>query len=265
VSEVARGAWAIVQRDARLFLSYRLRPLTALVTPTFSVALFYEVSRLVSDARFPAPRAYFDFAVVGLALLPLLRAGVLGPVVSLREELIAGTFDRLALSPLGAPTCLLATLVFPFALAILSGAVILLVAVALFGLRLQWSTAPLAIPLGLLDALALAPLSVVLLAAGVLVKSVSSGVGWLLTGLSLLGGVYFPVALLPNWIRWAGDAQPLTPALSLLRHVLTGAPSPVGTELEALAAFAAVGLTLTTALLSAACRRARRQGTLFEY
>ncbi len=41
---------------------------------------------------------------------------------------------------------------------------------------------------------------------------------------SLVAGLYFPVALLPQWIRWASDVQPLAPATELLRWALVGQP-----------------------------------------
>ena len=45
-----------------------------------------------------------------------------------------------------------------------------------------------------------------------------------MTCLSLVAGVFFPVALLPNWIEWTSEVQPLTPSLDLLRHLIVGTP-----------------------------------------
>ena len=266
MSERLLCAWAIVERDARVFRSYRQRPLLELVAPVLAVALFYEVSQLVSTTRFPTPAAYFEFAAVGLALTPMLRACLVSPAAALREEVLAGTFERLALSPLGAPTCLVATLVFPLAVALLSGLLILAVATALFGLAVEWPGALLAAPLGALTALALAPFGTLLLAAGVLFKQVGPGSGWLAAALALVGGVYFPSTQLPGWIGWAGDVQPLSAGLDLLRAALTGAApgAPVGRELATLALFAVVGLPGAATVLNLACARARRRGTLLE-
>jgi len=101
----------------------------------------------------------------------------------------------------------------------------------------------------------------------VLVKQVNAGSGWLVAVLGLVGGVYFPPALLPSWIGWAAAAQPVTPALDLLRHALTGAPAgaPVARALAELVAFAVIGLPLAAIALRAACERARRRGTLLVY
>jgi ABC-type multidrug transport system permease subunit len=267
VIALASAAAAIVQRDARLFWSYRLGPVRELVAMAFSVVLFYELAQLISSAHFPTPGAYFEFAAIGLALTPMLRSGLVAPPAALREELLTGTFERLALSPLGTSACLVATLVFPLALGLLMGAAILLLCATLFGLALDWPGALLALPLAGLTALALAPFGALLLAAGVLVKRAGAGSGWIVAGLALVGGVYFPPALLPGWIGWAAEVQPVTPALDLLRHVLTGTPvdGTVAGDLALLAAFAAVGLPLAAAVLRAACARARRRGTLFDY
>src|SRR5262249_21637253 len=180
----------------------------------------------VSSTRFPNAEAYFEFAAVGLAFMPLLRSGLVTPATGLREELIAGTFERLALSPLGASVALLATLAFPLAVRLAVGAVVVLMAAVFFGLALAWPGCLLALPIGVLAALALAPFGACLLAAGVVVKQVSVGSGWVIAGLALVGGVYFPPALLPGWIGWAADVQPVTPALPLLRDALTGAHGP---------------------------------------
>ena len=266
MSETLRGAWAIVQRDARVFHSYRQRPFLELVAPVLAVALFYEVAQLVSSRRFPTSGAYFEFAAVGLALTPMLRACLVAPAAALREEMLSGTFERLALSPLGAPACLVATLVFPLSLALVSGFVILVVAAGLFGLAVDWPGVLLAAPLAALTALALAPLGTLLLAAGVVFKQIGPGSGWLAAALALVGGVYFPSTQLPGWIGWASDVQPLTSGLDLLRASLTGAAlrAPVGRELVTIALFAVVGLPCAAAVLSLACAHARRRGTLLD-
>lgn len=258
---------AIVRRDARVFYSYRLRSVGQLIGATFTLTLFYEISRLVSTRRFATPQAYFDFAAVGLAVLPVLRAGLVSAPSALRDELIAGTFEHSALSPFGPVAYLLCTLVFPFVVGMASGAITLSLAAVLFHLHVAWATAALAVPLALLGALALAPFATLLLAGTVIVKQLTTGAGWIVAAFSLLGGAYFPVALLPGWIRWASGAQPLTPALDLLRHVLVHASAGGSApgQLARLAVFAAVGLPLGAAALHWACAFTRRRGTLLEY
>lgn len=267
MTETFKAAVAIVGRDARLFYSYRFRAVITAGSTIIVLALFRELSDLVSTRHFATPAAYFDYAAVGLAVLPALRFVLTITPANLRDELIAGTFDQFGLAAFGPTNYLLCTLIFPMVTGFVFGAFTIAVAAAVFGLHLSWPSALLALPLSPLVALALAPIAAVLLAGTVLVKQVTSGSSWLVSGISLLAGTYFPVALLPGWIRWMSDLLPLTPALALLRHVLVGTPTPVPVleELARLAAFAAAGLPIAVLATHLACAAARSRGTLLEY
>jgi ABC-type polysaccharide/polyol phosphate export permease len=133
--------------------------------------------------------------------------------------------------------------------------------------EVSWPTAALAVPRALLTSLAVAPIAALLLAGTIPLKQVTAGAGWVVSAISLLAGVYFPVTLLPGWIRWVSDLLPLTPALALLRHVLVGTPTPVPVldELARLSGFAVLGVPLAALALGAACTIAHARGTLHEY
>ena len=70
------GAAAIVKRDFVVFTSYRLRFLSEIVAAALGVAVFYYVSRLVTGGAFEDSDEYFGFAVMGLAVLEVLTAGL---------------------------------------------------------------------------------------------------------------------------------------------------------------------------------------------
>jgi ABC-2 type transport system permease protein len=184
-----------------------------------------------------------------------------------RQELIAGTFERLYLSPFGAVGALVSTLLFPFVFALASAIVMLVFAGLVYGLDLEWGTAALAIPLSAAGALAFMPFGILLVAAVIVVKQAATGTTWVIASISLIAGLYFPVALLPDWIEWASDVQPFTPATELLRHVLVGTPlmHSAGVDLLKLVGFTAVLLPLSVWLLQLALRFSRRRGTLMEY
>ena len=68
----------------------------------------------------------------------------------------------------------------------------------LFGLHLHWSTVPLSIPVMGLALLSFLPFGLLFAALTVAVKQGSVGTSWVIALLSILGGLYFPVALLPR-------------------------------------------------------------------
>jgi ABC-2 type transport system permease protein len=104
-------------------------------------------------------------------------------------------------------------------------------------------------------------------AAVVLVKQTNAGATLVITGVTLLAGVYFPISLLPEWIRWASDVQPFTPAVDLLRNLLVGTSlrDAPGVEVAKLVGFTLVTLPLALLLLRSAVERSRRRGTIIEY
>jgi ABC-2 type transport system permease protein len=265
-ADSAAGAMAVVQRDFRIARSYRLRFFSGIFSAFFSLTLFYYVSRLVRVDQFASPDAYYGFVVAGLVILQVLQSTLVTPSTSVRTELVAGTFERLAVSPFGAVRALAASMLFPFAYSLLMSLLMLVFAAAVFDLPVEWSTAPLAVPAFVLGALAFAPFGLVLVAAVVVWKQ-ATGAAWVMAGITLLAGFYFPVALLPDWIEWTSDVQPFTPAVDLLRHLLIGIPleDPVWSDVLRLTGFAVVLVPLSALCLVTAIRTSRRRGTMLEY
>lgn len=257
---------AIMRRDLHVYLSYRTRLVSQVLTAVFSLTLFYYVSRLVHLSGFRSPGSYFGFVVVGLALVSVMYSCFMIPEL-VRQELVAGTFDRLLLSPFGAVRSVVAMTLFPLLLSFVLAAVTLGLGCVVFGLRLHWSTVPLAVPAMALALLAFLPLGLLFAALTVTIKQGNVGTSWVIALMALTGGVYFPITVLPRWMQTVGRMQPFTPATNVLRHLLVNSPvtAPFGPSLLKLAAFAAVLLPISILVLSGAIRLGQRRGTIIEY
>jgi ABC-2 type transport system permease protein len=261
------AAAAVCRRDFALFASYRMRFVTTFFTAVVTLTLFYYISRLVHSGHVGSPDRYYAFVVVGVIILEVVTSTLVTPIATLRQELLAGTFERMVLSPFGAVRCVLSLMIFPLLLSLVLAVASLAYAAVLFGLPLRWPTVPAGLGVALLAAVAFAPFGVLMASAVMLFKQTNAGATFVVTGLTLLAGVYFPVALLPGWIRWASEVQPFTPAVDLLRNLLVGTPlrEPALLSAGKLLAFAAVMLPIGLGVLSAAVRRSRRMGTVIEY
>lgn len=264
------GVWAaavraVLHRDCIVFLSYRWQLASQLLAAAFSLVLFHFLAQLVHVSAFPSAPDYFGFVVVGLVIVQVLQS-TLGISAQLRAELLAGTFERTTLSPFGTAAGVLSMSVFPFLYSLVIGTLTLLLAAAAFSLPVAWSTVALAIPVALLGAVAFSGFGL-LLAAAVLVAKRATGATWIITLVSIIGGLYFPVSLLPSWIRWASDVQPFTPSVDLLRHLISGYPlrHAAWLDLLILGGFAVVLLPGATWLVGVAARTSRRRGTITEY
>jgi len=263
----AGAAGGVCRRDLALFLSYRMRFVTTVFATVVTLTLFYYVSRLVHSDRVGSPDDYYAFVVVGVVVFSLLTSTLSMPIATLRAELLAGTFERMVLSPFGAVRSIVSLLLFPLAVSFATATVSVLYAFAVFGLRLRWPEVLLGIPVGMLGALAFAPFGLLMTAAVVLYKQTNAGSTFVITVVTLLAGVYFPVTLLPGWIRWASDVQPFTPGVDLLRNLVVGTPlpDPAWLDVVKLVGFPLALMPLALLALRGAVRRGRRRGTIIEY
>lgn len=259
-----RALVAVARRDLLVLVSYRSTFYSRPAGMVFTLTLFYYVSRLVSVEEFDGPDAYFAYVAVGLVIFGLIRSTLDVPRL-VRDELVGGTFERLELSAAGATTGVAAMLVVPFLYALFLAVVTLVSGALLFGLDVQWGTAWLGLGIGLLSAIAFAPFALSFCAITIAYKQ-SPGQGAVLPVLSLVSGLYFPVELLPGWLEWLSNVQPLTPAVDLMRHVILGSPlqDAAGLELLRLVGFAVVGMPLGVLAVSRARRFSRVRGTVLE-
>jgi ABC-2 type transport system permease protein len=261
------AALAVAKRDVQIFRTYRFRFPAQVLRSFVGVALFYYISRLVTVAPFDGPNAYFAFVVVGLVIMEVMLSTLNALPGRVRQEIVAGTFERFVVSPFGATSAVISLSFFPLLLALLSGVLTIAFAAVIFGMPVRWSTLPLSIPIGLVGCISFVALALVASATVILFKETQAGIGFLTTAISFLCGFIFPVALLPSWIRWTSDVQPFTPTLELLRNVMVGTPVS-GSEWTAfgkIAAAAAILLPLSTWCLAAAIRKSQQRGTIIEY
>jgi ABC-2 type transport system permease protein len=261
-----RATLAVMRRDAQIFLSYRTRVLSQLLNAVFTLTLFHFLAQLVHVDTFDSPRSYFAFVVVGVVILQVLSS-CFGTPALVRQELVAGTFEKLVVSPFGALRGIISLTLFPFLYSLLLGGATIALAALLFGLHLDWGTAPLCLPLAALSVAAFLPFGLLFAALTLVVKQSAVGTTWVIALLSLVGGLYFPVSLLPSWIRWLSDVQPFSVAVNLMRHLLVDAPLQESAWLSVvkLAAFALLLMPIALVAITAAIRVGRRRGTILEY
>jgi ABC-2 type transport system permease protein len=258
--------WGIMRRDAILFMTYRTQLVAQFLGPLFTITLFYYISRLVTARTIHSPGGYFGFVIVGLVIVQILTISLGIMPVTVRQELVSGTIERFLVSAHGPVNGILGTMLFPLINAMLTGVLTLALAALVFGLPLA-STAALALPVSLLGMLAFMPFAFFLVSLVMAFKQAASATQFIIAGLAIVGGLYFPISVLPDWIRWASEVQPFTPATDLLRHLLVNAPlrQSAGVDLLKLVGFVVVLLPAGFALLRMAIRYGQRTGTVAEY
>jgi ABC-2 type transport system permease protein len=263
----ARVALSMLTRDFLLASSYRTQFVSGLFGGFANIVTFYYISRLVRLGGSFSADDYFAYVVVGILIYTIIGATLTTPAQSLRQELVAGTFERLLLAPGSTIASLVGLLLYPVLYALMSATAMLIFAASVFHIELRWATVPAALPLALLAVLSFAPFGLLLVASVVIGKKAPPGTTYVIFGLGLISGLYFPVNLLPVWIRWMAQAQPFTPAVELLRWSLSGRPlsDPVWLDVGKLGGFVVVMVPVALAALVFVLRKSRSRGTILEF
>jgi ABC-2 type transport system permease protein len=261
---------AFLRRDFRINISYRASFALEVLSILFILALFFYLGEVVDEAQFGARNGlsggYFGYAAVGLSVLTIVQVSITSFSRQLREEQTTGTFEALMATPASPSLIVLSSAVYDLLRATVSGLVMIAVAVAVFGLRLELTPASIGTAVvALVGCLGLfASLGVAVAAFTVVVKRTTALLGMMVTGLALLGGVYFPIEVFPEPLQWMAKALPFTWGVDVLRASLLGGNVNYA-QLAGL--FASAALLLPVALFGfvMAVRRARRTGSLAQY
>ena len=257
-----------VSRDWDTARSYKLPFVLNAISTIFQVALFFFISRVFDGPETGTealPGGYFGFVIVGLIAFSLVNTALGSFAAKLRTEQLTGTFEALIASPTPLPVTVLSSAAYDLIAALPSSALTLLTAMAL-GFRLEVS--PASVVAGIVALIGTVTLSAALgigvAAFTVVFKQGQSASTLVAQAVALVGGVYFPLSVLPAGMQDLARLFPFAWALSALRAAFLEARVEAGL-IAALCAAGFIGLLISLRLLAAAVERARRSGTLAQY
>ncbi len=267
MTQFGRTLYAFLVRDARIALSYRLQFIFQFVVVVVTVFILYFVSQLIRvTPTLEQYGGYLPFAIIGLAVSSYFQTGFSSFAGAIRNEQMAGTLEALLMTPTRIPTIVIASSVWDFLWATAVAVTYLLTAQMVLGIDLQGNGA-LAFALLVLTTLIFASLGVIS-ASFVMVFKRGDPIGLVIGSVStLLGGVFYPVSALPEWVQTISHLLPITYGLEALREVLLrGATfSGVWRDVLVLVIFAAVFVPLSLLCFKKAVARAKREGSLLQY
>jgi len=260
--------WAFLQRDFLSEVSYRLAFLMQIAAMLLAVTAFFFVSRMI-DPDTPGLREMppFDFLLVGMAFQFYFTTALYSFSAKLRNEQLLGTLEAMLVSPTPTSMVIFSSAAWDFTYGAIRIGVYLLAGTLMFGANLRLDhlgTLLAGVALTLFSSAGLGILS----ASFILYFKRGDPINFLLSGSTMfLGGVFFPIELLPGWIRWAANLLPITWSLRVVRGTLIegrGLGELAG-DLGVLAAMTAVLLPAGLLASRIAIRRAKRDGTLIQY
>jgi ABC-2 type transport system permease protein len=259
---------AIARRDLHIEGSYRLRYFNRLIEVAITAAVVYQLSKLIVDspelARFNG--GYFEFALIGLAVMTVARLGISTFNSNIVREQTQGTLEVLMATPTRVSVLLAGSFVFPLALTAID-LVLYGVGIVAFGDGVRPIGLLYMVPLMLLLLGSFCAFGVVGAALVVLTKRGDPLTGPITALTAVLSGAVFPVSTFPLVLRVLARAFPAYYGIDGLRQALLtdNGWRHIVPDIVVLAAFDIVLLPLSVVLFSRSLAAARRTGTLSNF
>ncbi|RJQ47188.1 MAG: ABC transporter permease [Nitrospiraceae bacterium] len=271
VSLILEKPLAFVWRDFIEDTSYKLSFLMQFLSIFISTSMFYFFSKLLGDAGSshlkPYGGDYFSFVLIGVAFYSYLGVSMKSLSDTIREGQMLGTLEALLLTQTEIPTIIISSSLYSFIWASFKVAVYLLLGAYAFGVNLGNANLIGAAIFLMLTIISFGSLGIIS-ASFVMVLKRGDPVNWIFSSVSgLIGGLYYPVSVLPDWLQSFSYLLPVTYALEGMRlAVLKGySVSELLPNILALTLFSIIMLPLSIMIFRYAVKKAKKDGTLTQY
>jgi ABC-2 type transport system permease protein len=258
---------ASMAKDFAMVRSYRLALVSDLFFGFINLFVYFFISRALGDApsgSLGGAPSYFAFAAVGSTLLVVMQSAVGSVSGGVRDGQMTGTLEAVCVQPVTVAEIALGFAAYPVCFAMLRAAGYLVLADLILGLGLQQPDWAGFVIMLAATGLALVGLGVLIGAFVIVLKRSGRVDAVLMFALGFVGGGFFPLEVLPRWLRVIGAAVPTRFAFDGVRDALFRGEG-WGTDAMILAAYGCVGLPIALQVFKWALLRAEKQGTLGQY
>ncbi len=262
--------WAFIKKDFVTQTSYKVAFLLQIAGIFFSTVTFYFLAKLLDPAAAAYLTAYggdyFSFVLIGFAFSSYLQVSLQDFSKIVRESQLIGVLESLLVTQTGLPLLVISSAVYNFIFTSFRVFVYLLMGI-LMGLSMTganyWGAAVFLV----LTIAAFSSLGI--FSAGfIVVFKKGDPFGWVLTSLSwLLGGVYYPVKILPAALQKIANILPITHALEGMRMTLLQGKrlAEISTPLIWLTFFTLVMFPSSLIFFHFCVNKAKKDGSLVQY
>ena len=269
--EEPRKLVAFLRRDLLVAWSYRVPFFADWIGMILQALIFGFVGKLIPPDALPSfsgqQVSYLEFVAVGITLSSFLAVGLSRLTTTIRQEQVQGTLEALLLTPTAWATIEIGSTFYDIVYVPIRTAAFLGITVVFFDASFHLAgVGPAALVL-----LAFIPcvwgLGVVSAAATLTFRRGAGGVGILASVATLGSGAYFPLTVMPEWVRQLATVNPIAIAVRAMRDALLGGATiqDVLPSVVRLIPMSVIALLLGATAFRAAIARERRRGTLGLY
>jgi len=268
---VFRKPLAFFYKDFLNEASYKFAFFTQFIGIFLSVLSFFFLSKLFGNTISPHLQSYggdyFSFVLIGIALTGYLQVSLRSFSSNIRNSQITGTLEALLLTQTSIPTIILSSSIYSFLLTSFRIFIYLLLGVILSRFDITHSNLIGALLILCLTIICFSSIGI-MSASFIMILKKGDPLSFIFTNLSwFLGGVYYPITILPDWLQKISYVLPITYALEGIRMALLKGMSTreLFPYVLPLALFAAVLLPFSIGMFSFAVKKAKFTGSLMQY
>ncbi len=262
---------AFLVRDFFTEISYRTSFLVNIGTIFFNVLVFYFLAQFIDGAGNPGLAEtngdYFSFVLIGVAFANYFGVGMHGFANALRLAQTTGTLEAMMMTPTSVPAIIIGSASWSYVYTTFRVFVYLLLGTLFLGVDFSQANY-LAALIGLILAI-ISFASIGIISAGIImvIKRGDALTGLISGFANLVGGVFYPIAILPDWLQFIAQLLPITYALRVMRSsLLSGASwTSLAPDLTVLLLFCIILVPLSLLIFRFAVKRARIEGSLTHY
>lgn len=262
---------AFIEKDFLIESSYKTTFLIQFSTILLGVAMFYYVGEIFGSVASPHMQSYknnyFGFLLIGLAFLDYHILSLSHFSKSIQESQMMGTLEIIILSPVKLSTMIICSSLWGYIFTSMRFFVYLIFAALFFGLNLMNANITGAFLVLVLSIICFASFGIMMAGIVVVFKKGDSLNAIASSASMFLGGVLYPVEVMPDWLRHLSQYIPLTHALNAMRQALLQGYEfkQLLPELIFLSIFAVIFFPLGLLFFRLAVRVAKKNGTLTHY
>lgn len=262
---------AFIKKDFLLEQSYGPALLFNIFGVLANVLSYYFIDKLFGNAVAGELKEfgvnYFAYVLLGMAFFSYIGAGIGSFSERLYSEQVQGTLESIVFCPVSTGTLLASFALGNLLIATIDVLIYILLGAFLFNIDFSAANILSVAVVLLLTIVSFSSLGI--LSAGfIMVFKRGNPLAWLINTLEgLLGGVYFPIAVLPMWLQFLTKFLPITYAIRGMQlAVYKGATiAQLYKEILFLLFFSVVLLPLSVSSFRYALKKTRKDGTLSQY
>lgn len=263
--------YAFIKKEFNIEFSYKFAFFLRIFSILSWILTFYFIDKLfagnVSSHLLPYGTNYFSYVLIGITFFNYVSISVANFSNIIRKEQLMGTLENLLVTPTKISTLIIAMGIWNFIWASIEVSIYLIMGVFLFGIDLSQINILSTLIILILTFLSFSGLGLVA-ASFIIVFKRGQPITWTVNTLfEVLGGVYFPITVFPEWLITISKMIPVTYSIKAIQFAVykNYSLNMLIPEIVTLGLFSITLLPIGFNLLKYAIKKAKKNASLSHY